>query len=87
MVGKIVTQTQNKYGDEFTANEIATTLALISGGIVLGIGLLRLGFIVELISLPAILAFTAGSAFNIVCGQLAGLMGYSKKVKKRTAPT
>lgn len=82
VVGKIVTQTQNKYGDEFTANEIATTLALISGGIVLGIGLLRLGFIVELISLPAILAFTAGSAFNIVCGQLAGLMGYGKKVKK-----
>lgn len=81
-VGKIVTRVQAKYGDEFTANEIATTLALISGGIVLGIGLLRLGFIVELISLPAILAFTTGSAFNIVTGQLAGLMGYKNKVKK-----
>ena len=81
-VGKIVTRTQAKYGDEFTASEIATTLALISGGIVLGIGLLRLGFIVELISLPAILAFTTGSAFNIVTGQLAGLMGFNKKVKK-----
>lgn len=84
-VGKIVTRVQDKYGDEYSANEIATTLALISGGIVLGIGLLRLGFIVELISLPAILAFTSGSAFNIVCGQLASLMGYKKKVKKESS--
>lgn len=74
-VGKIISRVQDKYGDEYTANEIATTLALISGGIVLGIGLLRLGFIVELISLPAILAFTTGSAFHIAVGQLAGLMG------------
>ncbi|KAG0687544.1 hypothetical protein C6P40_002195 [Pichia californica] len=84
-VGKIITRVQAKYGDEYSANEIATTLSLISGGIVLGIGILRLGFIVELISLPAILAFTTGSAFNIVCGQLAGLMGYTSKVKKESS--
>lgn len=82
IVGKIVTKFQKEYGNEYSANEIATTLALISGGIVLGIGLLRLGFIVEFLSLPAILAFTTGSAFNIVCGQLAGLMGFSKKAGK-----
>jgi sodium-independent sulfate anion transporter 11 len=82
-VGKIVVRTQAKYGNEYTANEIATTLALICGGIVLGIGLLRLGFIVEFLSLPAILAFTTGSAFNIVCGQLAGLMGFSKQAGKQ----
>lgn len=81
-VGKIITRMQDKYGDEFTGPEIATTLALMCGGIVMGIGMLRLGFIVELISLPAILAFTTGSAFNIVCGQLAGLMGFSKQAGK-----
>lgn len=84
-VGKIVSRVQAKYGDEYSANEIATTLALICGGIVLGIGLLRLAFIVELLSLPAILAFTTGSAFNIVCGQLAGLMGFKNKVGKKTS--
>lgn len=77
-VGKTITRVQSKYGNEYSASEIATTLALICGGIVMAIGLLRLGFIVELLSLPAILAFTTGSAFNIICGQLAGLMGYNK---------
>lgn len=51
----------------------------------MGIGLLRLGFIVEFISLPAILAFTTGSAFSIVTGQLAGLMGFKKKAGKHDA--
>lgn len=83
-VGKIIVRFQNKYGDEYSPNEIATTLALICGGIVLGLGLLRLGFIVEFISLPAIMAFTTGSAFNIVCGQLAGLMGFNKKAGKHS---
>lgn len=81
-VGKIVTRVQGKYPGLYSNEEIATTLALISGGIVLGIGLLKLGFIVELLSLPAILAFTTGSAFNIVAGQLAGLFGFSKKAGK-----
>lgn len=85
VVGKVVERIQNEYGDEYSGPEIATTLALICGGIVLGIGLLRLGFIVELISLPAILAFTTGSAFNIASGQLAGLMGYSKKAGKHSS--
>lgn len=85
-VGKIVSRVQEKYGNEYSANEIATSLALVCGGIVLGIGLLRLGFIVELISLPAIMAFTTGSAFNIICGQLPGLMGYSSKVDTHHSP-
>lgn len=78
-VGKIIKRVQAKYPGEYTGPEIATTLALICGGIVMGIGLLRLGFIVEFISLPAILAFTTGSAFNIVSGQLASLMGFKNK--------
>lgn len=84
-VGKIITRVQNKYPGEYSGPEIATTLALICGGIVMGIGLLRLGFIVEFISLPAILAFTTGSAFSIVTGQLAGLMGFKKKAGKHDA--
>jgi sodium-independent sulfate anion transporter 11 len=45
--GNIITSVQNKYGELFSAPEIATCLAIICGFIVLGIGLLRVGWLVE----------------------------------------
>ena len=48
---------------------IATTLALICGAVALGMGLLRLGFILEFIPIPAVLGFMTGSALNIAVGQ------------------
>jgi sodium-independent sulfate anion transporter 11 len=61
---------------------VASSLAIISGAIVLFLGLARLGWIVDLISLPAISAFMTGSAINIAVGQvpdLMGLSGFSKR--------
>jgi len=84
-VGKIITSVQAKYGDKYTGPEIATTLSLLCGAITFGIGLLRLGFIVELIPLPAVLAFMGGSAFSIIVGQVSGLMGFNKRVNTRNA--
>lgn len=84
-VGKIITRVQDKTNDGYEAHEIATTLALLCGSITLGIGLLRIGFIVELIPLPAVLAFMAGSALNIMAGQVPALMGFSKLVGNRDA--
>jgi sodium-independent sulfate anion transporter 11 len=54
---------------------IASSLAVISGAIVLFLGLARLGWIVDLISLPAISAFMTGSAINIAVGQVPAMMG------------
>jgi sodium-independent sulfate anion transporter 11 len=54
---------------------VASSLAIISGAIVLFLGLARLGWIVDLISLPAISAFMTGSAINIAVGQVPALMG------------
>ncbi|KAH8733080.1 sulfate permease-like protein [Phaeosphaeriaceae sp. PMI808] len=54
---------------------IASSLAIISGAIVLFLGLARLGWIVDLISLPAISAFMTGSAINIAVGQVPAMMG------------
>jgi len=48
---------------------IATALAFISGFIVLGIGLLRLGWIVEFIPQPAVSGFMTGSAINSEFGR------------------
>lgn len=54
---------------------VASALALICGVIVLALGLLRLGFIVDYIPLTAIAAFMTGSALSIAVGQLGTLFG------------
>lgn len=82
-VGKVVAKVQEKAGDKYAAPEIATFLALICGGISAAIGLLRIGFILEFISMPAVMGFMSGSAFNIITGQVPGLLGYNSKVNSR----
>ncbi|GAA5986932.1 hypothetical protein JCM10908_000960 [Rhodotorula pacifica] len=83
-VSKVIKHVQDKPGgDQYPAHIIATTLALICGCAVIGMGLLRLGFLVEFISAPAIAGFMTGSAISIAAGQVGGLMGYSKKFDTR----
>ncbi|GEQ72287.1 hypothetical protein JCM33374_g5974 [Metschnikowia sp. JCM 33374] len=79
-VGKVVAKVQKKFGKKYSAPEIATFLSLICGGIAAGIGILRLGFILEFISMPAVMGFMSGSAFNIITGQVPGLLGYNSAV-------
>lgn len=74
-VAQIISNVNAKHPGVWSGPEIATTLAFICGFIVLGIGLFRLGWIVEFISSPAISGFMTGSAINIVATQLPGLMG------------
>lgn len=83
---KVIARVKEKHPDldpSITGPIIATVLAFICGIIATGVGLLRLGFLVELISLNAVAGFMTGSAFNIIWGQIPGLMGYSKKVNTR----
>lgn len=54
---------------------VAASLAILAGIVTLGVGLLRLGFIIDFISGPAIAGFMSGSALTICIGQLAGLFG------------
>lgn len=73
----IIAEVDAKFPGKWSAPDIATTLAFICGFIVLGIGLLRLGWLVEFIPAPAVSGFMTGSAINIVSGQVPGLMGIS----------
>lgn len=84
-VSKVITKVQERAGDKYSAPEIATFLSLICGGIAAGLGLLRLGFILEFISMPAVMGFMSGSAFNIITGQVPGLMGYNSAVNTRNS--
>ncbi|KAJ3575411.1 hypothetical protein NP233_g1111 [Leucocoprinus birnbaumii] len=73
----IIKNVQGQYPGEWDAPTIATTAGLISGAIVLAIGLLRLGWLVDFIPLPTISGFMTGSAITIVSSQLPGLLGVS----------
>lgn len=66
-----------KRGNQWSPEVIASALAFICGVICLGIGLLRLGWIVEFIPTPAVSGFMTGSAITIACGQVPKLMGIS----------
>ncbi|GAA6010475.1 hypothetical protein JCM11491_006956 [Sporobolomyces phaffii] len=72
-------------GDAFSAPEIAVALSFLCGLIVLGIGLLRVGWILEFIPSPSIAGFMTGSALQICAGQVSGLLGYSSKLNTRAS--
>jgi sodium-independent sulfate anion transporter 11 len=76
IVGNITIDVQKTHPD-LAAETIARALALISGAVLLFLGLIRFGFIVEFIPLVAIGSFMTGSALNIAAGQVPNLMGIS----------
>ncbi|GAA6058666.1 hypothetical protein JCM10212_004077 [Sporobolomyces blumeae] len=85
-VARVIAHVQgSEGGDVFSAPEIATALAFLCGLIVLGIGLLRLGWLIEFIPSPSIAGFMTGSAINIAAGQVPALMGYSSKLNTRAS--
>lgn len=77
-VANVIKHVQKSH-PEYTGPEIAVALAFICGFIVLGIGLLRIGRIVEFIPAPAVSGFMTGSAISIVAGQVPGLFGISSR--------
>jgi sodium-independent sulfate anion transporter 11 len=74
-VSQIIKYIDQKHPNKWSGPEIAVNVAFVCGFIVLGIGLLRLGWLVELIPIPAVAGFMTGSALNIAVGQVPGLMG------------
>jgi sodium-independent sulfate anion transporter 11 len=59
----------------FTGSEIASVFCIICAVISLTLGVLRLGFLLELVSQPVILGFTTGVAFKTIISQIPGLLG------------
>ncbi|KAF2017812.1 kinase subdomain-containing protein [Aaosphaeria arxii CBS 175.79] len=74
IVGNIVIKVQDEH-PEMKAPAIASALAVISGAVLLFIGLIRAGWIVEFIPLVAITSFMTGAAISIGVGQVPGMMG------------
>ncbi len=70
--------------DQYVA--LAVVLALISGLALLGMGLVRLGFLVELLSHPVIAGFTYAAALIIAASQLGNVTGIALEGKRGLLP-
>lgn len=64
-------------GDVGRTVALAGLLALMTGGILLVGGLLRLGFVTDLLSKPIRIGYLNGIALVVVVGQLPALLGFS----------
>jgi sulfate permease, SulP family len=62
-------------GDPARALAAASTLAALAGALLLGAGLLRLGFMADFISAPVLAGFKAGTGLLIAAGQLGKILG------------
>ena len=71
----VIHKVTDAVGGKYSGPEIASALAFLCGVITLGIGLLRLGWIVEFIPAPAVSGFMTGSALTILVQQLPKLFG------------
>ncbi|KAI1802431.1 sulfate permease [Daldinia bambusicola] len=74
LVGKTGMSVIDKY-PSFTREEVAKTHAFLSGCVFLALGLLRLGWVIELIPHVAISAFVTAAAITIALGQVPNLLG------------
>jgi MFS superfamily sulfate permease-like transporter len=63
--------------DPERAVALAGMLAILTGVVILAAGVLRLGFVTELLSRPVQLGYLYGIAVTIVVGQLPKLFGFS----------
>ncbi|MDD1979436.1 MULTISPECIES: SulP family inorganic anion transporter [Pseudomonas] len=64
-------------GDPLRAIALASAMALVSGLVCIGAGLLRLGFITELLSKPIRYGYMNGIAFTVLISQTPKLFGIS----------
>src|SRR5262247_1665287 len=64
-------------GDPQKAVAVAGMMAIVSGAVCIVVGLLRLGFVTELLSKPIRYGYMNGIAFTVLISQMPKLLGFS----------
>lgn len=62
--------------------DMAVLLTFLTGCIILALGMVRLGFLVEFISYPVTAGFTSAAALQIASTQINGLLGLPGKANE-----
>ena len=68
-------------GDPLRAVALASTMAIVSGTVCILAGVLRLGFITELLSKPIRYGYMNGIALTVLISQLPKLLGFSVEIE------
>lgn len=85
LVGEVITRVTTERPSAYTAEEIAKAISLLSGLILLLLGLCRLGWLIELIPYISISAFVTSASFTIIGTQLPVVLGITG-IQTRGAP-
>ncbi|KAJ4248466.1 hypothetical protein NW762_012803 [Fusarium torreyae] len=75
LVGEVIAHVHEARPDTYTSVEIAKTLSFMTGLILLALGLLRLGWLVEVIPYIPVSAFITAASIIIMSTQLPALLG------------
>ncbi len=79
MIAATILPLVGAHGDPARAVALASMLGLLVGGITTLAGVLRLGFVADLLSKPTMIGYMNGLALTILVGQLPKLFGFSVK--------
>lgn len=75
MVGEVINHVQHSRPETYTSAEIAKTLSFVTGMILFAVGLIRLGWLVEVIPYIPVSAFITAASITIICTQFPVMMG------------
>ena len=64
-------------GDSLRAIALASAMAIVSGAVCIGAGLIKLGFVTELLSKPIRYGYMNGIALTVLLSQVPKLLGFS----------
>jgi solute carrier family 26 (sodium-independent sulfate anion transporter), member 11 len=88
LTGTIVADLEEQHpGNKISSQLLAGLLAMFSGVVLTLIGALRLGWLVDLVSLPALASFITGSAITVTIGQIPAMLGMRKINSRQSAIT
>ncbi|KAJ3572486.1 hypothetical protein NP233_g3043 [Leucocoprinus birnbaumii] len=74
-VANLIAGIEKDHPGEWSKPVLASAICLVLGSITMGLGLLRIGWLVEFAPMPAIAGFMTGSALTIVTVELPGMLG------------
>ena len=85
LVGQVVTKVMDEKPGVYSAEEVAKGLSILSGSVLLFLGLFRLGWLIEFIPYIPVSAFVCGASITVMSTQFPVLMGIPD-INTREAP-